>query len=429
MLAETALILPEEMRAQMVAGAFAQGVPELREAGLGWLLDDAAPVRRMLMQALGGALGEGGVSGVMLRRMIAVRNWLPEEDRPHLDRVIKTARQKKVACESWPKAKVLETYVSGFDGAGAQSVILVTSEGRKRCFAGLRIQARHRHPRRRGSAPAHADGSQHDAEPTLASQMHLTPAGLDYVAAATRHFLGVNAQSGITPRVQPARLRRNRRAVRTQSRASDGGRTRVASLRARHRAGAGGAGAVAAALADSAAWSVQQPIADSWFEDGDEIAALLAPRMSKAKRKAALLAMPLQKRRRWWAELIAWTAYSIKCDPSGSGWEEFALVARELLGGARLERVRRHERDCRHYAGRAFGALSRRRQSRLMTPVATADRLKLHTQAKIVSNQTRRRNTGSSTSQPKAEYRNGRSSGCQSSSCRRLTMGRITSSE
>jgi hypothetical protein len=314
----------------MVAGAFAQGVPELREAGLGWLLDDAGPVRRMLMQALGGALGEGGISGVMLRRMIAVRNWLPEEDRPHLDRVIKAARQKKVGCESWPKAKVLEVYVSGFDGAGAQSVILVTAEGRKRCFAGLLFK--------------HGVGIrdawvQHQLTPmeanmmleSVASQMHLTPAGLDYVAAATRHFLAVNAQSKIMPpfnlldfaetaglsEINPERLPVE---------------DLVASLCAGIAPELAGPEAVAAALADSAAWRVHQPIADSWFEDGDEITALLAPRMSKAKRKAALLAMLLQKRRRWWAGVIAWTAYSIKCDPNGSGWEEFALVARELLG-------------------------------------------------------------------------------------------------
>ena len=54
-------------------------------------------------------------------------------------------------------------------------------------------------------------------------------------------------------------------------------------------------------------------MAGSWFEESDEADAILAQgKLSKAKRKAALLAGPMPKRRRWWAALIAWTGFTMK---------------------------------------------------------------------------------------------------------------------
>jgi hypothetical protein len=96
--------------------------------------------------------------------------------------------------------------------------------------------------------------------------------------------------------------------------------------------------ATADALKTSASWGKYQPVSWSWFEESDEADAILARGgLSKAKRKAALLAMPLQKRRRWWATLFAWTAYTMKHVQGASGWEDYVLVARELLGERPLD--------------------------------------------------------------------------------------------
>ncbi len=47
--------------------------------------------------------------------------------------------------------------------------------------------------------------------------------------------------------------------------------------------------------------------------------------------------MPMQKRRRWWAALIAWAGFTMKHVQGGSGWEDYVLVARELLGDRPLD--------------------------------------------------------------------------------------------
>ncbi len=193
---EFAQAMPGDVRA-MLAGALLtqKDVPALRDAALGWLLNDAAQVRQVVAQMLErDAVNNGGST---LRRMIALRNWVPEADRPALDRAIK-ASQKKVACASWPSAKVLEVYASGCDGSGAQSVFMIVAQGRKRALAALLFK-QDSGVRDAWVTPS---GTRAEVDATLqALGMHLdfSPVPLEYAAIAVRHFLGVNAQSGVMP--------------------------------------------------------------------------------------------------------------------------------------------------------------------------------------------------------------------------------------
>ncbi len=168
-------------------------------------------------------------------------------------------------------------------------------------------------------------------------QMDLLPVSLEYVAVAVRHFLGVNAQSGVMP---PYGLLDVAEAAGVTSlnpefQPLDALLSSLCAEIAPERATPQ---AIAKALKTSASWGETQPMVWSWFEESDEVDAILTQRkLSKAKRKAALLAMPLQKRRHWWAALIAWTGYTIKHTPGASGWEDYILVARELLGDRPLD--------------------------------------------------------------------------------------------
>ncbi len=326
--------LPMEMRAALAASVLAQtDVPELRDAVLGWLLDDTSEVRQIVAQVL--EKDARNNSGTTLRRMVALRNWVPEADRPALDRAIK-ASQKKVACASWPSAKVLETYATGCDGSGAQSVFMIVGQGRKRAFTALLFKQGF------GVRDAWADHGCTKAEAdarlqAVSMQMDLSPVPVEYAAGAVRHFLGVNAQSGILPPygllevAELAGLSNLNPEFQPVDALVSSLCTGIAPERATPQA-------IAKALKASASWSETQPMAGTWFEDSDEADAVLAQgRLSKAKRKAALLAMPMQKRRRWWAELIAWSAYMMKHAQGASGWEDYALVARELLGERPLD--------------------------------------------------------------------------------------------
>lgn len=326
--------LPADVRAMLVTNVLAQkDVPGLRDAALGWLLDDAAEVRQTVAQFL--EKDAGNNSGTTLRRMIALRNWVPEADRPALDRAIK-AGQKKVACASWPSAKVLEAYASGYDGSGAQSVFMVVALGRKRALASLLFK------QDIGVRDAWTGCGCTQAElsvtlEALGMQMELLPVPVEYAGAAIRHFLGVNAQTGVLPPfglldvAEVAGLTNVNPAFQPVD-------ALLSSLCAEIEPERTTPQAIAKALKASASWADNLGIVSSWFEENDEIDAILARgRLTKAKRKAELLATQLQKRRHWWAAQIAWTGYTLKYTPYPSGWEDYVLVARELLGSRPLD--------------------------------------------------------------------------------------------
>ena len=66
----------------------------------------------------------GKVTPIMLRRMITMRNWLPENSRAALDAAIATARRKGVSPAQWDNIEVRElvpTAIAAIDGNGALS--------------------------------------------------------------------------------------------------------------------------------------------------------------------------------------------------------------------------------------------------------------------------------------------------------------------
>lgn len=95
-LQEMGSAFPEDYRAGMTAWLLNSREEAGREAALGWLLDGSASVRNSVTSAIEHAAATGGVSGVMLRRLITLRNWLPDADRLSLDRAIQACRRKSV---------------------------------------------------------------------------------------------------------------------------------------------------------------------------------------------------------------------------------------------------------------------------------------------------------------------------------------------
>ena len=78
-LAETSEGLPDEHRAVMAAALLFSSEAAAVEASIGWLLDPAASVRQTFANALEDAARRGKLTPTMLRRMITMRNWLPED--------------------------------------------------------------------------------------------------------------------------------------------------------------------------------------------------------------------------------------------------------------------------------------------------------------------------------------------------------------
>jgi hypothetical protein len=334
-LSESAEALPETAQVKLALSLLAEADEGLANAALGFLLSSSAKVRAGIARSLAGSATAGTASiqaaPLLLRRMTALRNWVPASERAALDEAIERMRQKGAESAPWGKPAKVDAYVSGFDGSGMQGMFVVVKEGRKHAVAGLigRLGMGVR------DAWVRHGVSKREADALLQAGDQLggmAPIGLEYVAAAVCHFLAGNAQSGLMP---PFGLLAFAECAGLSGLDPKGipVEALVARLIGQTEPEYLMPAAVAQVLAGSADWPDEYALFGSWFEQGDDIAALLAgKRQSRPKKVAAILAGHIDRRRRRWAELLAWTAFSARASTAaGAPWRELSIVARELL--------------------------------------------------------------------------------------------------
>jgi hypothetical protein len=333
---EMAGALPADHRTTMGMSLLRTGEASAREAAVGWLLDPSAEVRHAVASAIEQSAPHGAVSGSMLRRLIVLRNWLPETDRPWLDRAIQACRRKGVECASWPQLQVHDALASGIDGVGAQSIFVLAREGRRRAIGCLLIKAEV------GVRDAWARHglARSDMEEFLgqvAGGMEVFPISLEYVRIAAAHALAVNLASGIMPPfalldfvetadlqgLQPEALPLERLLGMLEAEADPGVPHSTSELLARSRS-----------VADRFGFL------DSWFEESTEVEQLLeGKRIARAKRVALVREILLPKHATKWAERLAWTALLLRQCEDEEPWQEFFVSAKEVLAGRSMAEV------------------------------------------------------------------------------------------
>lgn len=321
-------------RASMATSMFACDVAAVREAALGFLLN-AAPEPRKLLAGMIATAPPGIVSPTILRRLIAMRDWLPDAERAEIDVAIGTARAAGTACAGWPQLKVRKVLTSGFDGSGAGTVLILSEQAGKKHLAGLLFKhgfgvrdAWLRRNVKKRELEMLLDG--------LDGEVDLASASIDYAATALRHFLAVNLETG-TPIPFGTLAVAEATGLADVAPAALPLEELVASLLADVDAAKLAKESVANILRKSAAWPGVYGSLESWFEPNVE-KLVGASRGKDERRMATLLAGPLQSHRRRWAELTAWFAFALK-QQSAEGWDEFAIVAGEILRGRPLDEI------------------------------------------------------------------------------------------
>ena len=334
---EMAEAFPEDQRAVFGAWLLHAREAAAREAALGWLLDASASVRNSAAVAIEHAAGLGGVSGVALRRLIALRNWLPEADRASLDRAVQACRRKGVELSPLPQAQVREVLVSGIDGAGAQSVFVLAREGRRHALGCLLLK--HGIGVRDAWARHGLTRAELDAFLGQVGEIELYPTSLDYVRIAAAHALAVNLGSGVMPPfatldvLEAAGLH----GIQPEALSADA----VLGLL---EAEAGPALARPAAVADVLASSRGLPgefgFLDSWFEADTEVERLLGGgKLSRGRRVALARDELLPRRAAKWVDRLAWTALTLRHGGEDEPWEAFYVSARELGAGRPMAEI------------------------------------------------------------------------------------------
>jgi hypothetical protein len=300
-LGQATKVLPSEMRC-FVAHEFARSSHKLlRDSVPLMLLSQEQDVRQAAAAALRETADPDTMSPETLRRMIAIRGWVPEPDREAVDQAIRRARTKGVDCAPWPAVQDLMVTASTIDGSGAQSIFLTSRGKRKGVLAGTLLKPGV------GVADSWCDteAARRDINDTLTAMQR---AGLaneverSYFDEAVQHAIAVGANSGRPPDsavLQIAELfdgagwRGRRLDVSAEAeRLFD-------ALPPDHRSAA----AVEASLGRSGEW-LEEEFAESWFLDDADIRAIVkrAPRRDTSAAVQRLLAEAMPQRRQEWAE-------------------------------------------------------------------------------------------------------------------------------
>lgn len=338
---EMASAFPEEQRAALGAWLLGSGEAVAREAALGWLLDASASVRNAIAFSIEQAAAHGRISGVMLRRLIAMRNWLPEADRLSVDRAIQVCRRGAlsqgrpsshgVEVSPWPQAQVREVLASVLDGAGAQSVFMLTREGRRNAVACLLLKqgigvrdAWARHGLSRAELGEFLEQVQ---------GIELVPTSLDYARLATAHALAVNLGSGVMPPfalldvLETAGLQ----GIQPEMLTAD---AVLKLLEAEADPALSQPEVVEQVLASSRDLLDEFAYLDSWFESDSEVErALGAKGMTRARWLALMRDEVLPQRAAKWLEKLAWTALALRHGEEDEPWEACYVSACELRAG------------------------------------------------------------------------------------------------
>jgi hypothetical protein len=303
----------------------------VREAALGWLLDESPLVRKSAVAGIERAAAMGGVSGVMLRRIITIRNWLPEPDRGLLDGAIQACRRKGVEISPWPQPQVREVLASGIDGAGAQSIFVLARQARRSAMGGVLL----RHDIGIRDAWVRRGLTRTELEDFLApvQEIGFSPVSLDYVQLAAAHALALNPSSGVMPPfgmldvMETAGLQ----GIQPKGRSADdvlgllGERADPALSRAE---------VAADRLANSRGLPGEVGFLNSWFEADIEVRRLLGDqKLSRRKRIDLVQEELLPRRVGKWVERLAWTALTLQHGDEDQRWEAFFVSANELKAG------------------------------------------------------------------------------------------------
>lgn len=337
---EMASAFPDDQRAAFGAWLLQAREEAAREAALGWLLDASAPVRNSAASGVEHAAARGGVSGAMLRRLIALRNWLPEPDRASVDRAVQACRRKGIEVSPWPRAQVREVLASAVDGAGAQSVFVLAREGQRRHAIGCLLLKQGIGVRdawaRHGLTRAEADGFLEQAQ-----GIELLPVGLDYVRIAAAHALATNLASGAMPpfALLDAAETAGLHGLQPEALGADGV---LDLLEAEVDPALSRPEAVAEVLTSGRDLPREFGFLDSWFEADSEVEALLgaAKGMARARRIALIRDELLPRRVRKWMDRLAWTALTLRhAEDEDEPWEAFYVSARELRAGRPIAEI------------------------------------------------------------------------------------------
>jgi len=327
-------VMPADFRAFLSIEMALSPHEHMRDVATLMVLDDEPKAREGALQAVEQMAGSDTLTPVSLRRLIAIRSWLPEAERATLDRAVRTARSRGLEPAPWREEPPGVTFrATGIDGSGAQSLFGTWKEARKSYVASLLVKESE------GIAdawvvPARSRAEQKGMMEEVEASVTTLKVPRDYLDARVGYTLWRGLQAGHVP--PPALLhiaecfgaaqwRENRLDPRAATEAL------VAELPSNKRTPT----AVKRTLSRSEHWLQRHEIVQSWFEEDAEVLELLSgldfDDLPDAVERIFGL---LETRRGKWAERFYWLALWSR-DGRGATvppWQDLVILAHELYG-------------------------------------------------------------------------------------------------
>ena len=336
-LIESGHAMPAETRGALAGALALAGIPEARGAAVLFLLDPNSDVRR----AVAGALAQvaASLTPTEVRRLIAVRNWRPENERAEVDAIIRKARAAGIDCAQWEAGSIEGIVATAIDGATTQGFLLISPAGRKKRISSLLtkggiVDAWSGAPESRRQIEATLAGARMDA-PTLAvSRSYLDRTVAHHLALSTEkreappHGLLQVAETIGGADWQPARMAFSET---------------LAGLIAEVPKAMCEPAALASVLGKSDELADLEAVAQSWFEDDPQVAQAVerARGRDRAKLATYLLQSVIARHRDRWADVVLRTALWMREAPPEADlcWRELAIVAKALAEGRDMTEI------------------------------------------------------------------------------------------
>lgn len=320
---------PAELQLTLLDPLVEADAPDLREAAIGWLLAEPA-LASALVRRIEAAAKQGLVSPLSVAHLMIMRNLVPESRRSGIDAIIKAARVHGPSPSRRTSIQIRELLISERDGAGAQSIFASVKEGRDQALVSILVKQGH------GVRDAWVARSLGKAEveemlARITAEMPHHEATAEDVALLVSAALADGAVTGAMPPfglVQAIRLIGLSDVTPTTITVED----LVSTLLADTDEANMSEEITSRALRTSGQWRASNSNVQSWFENGDEVAAARQGKRKKNDRIAAIIEDVLEPRRAFWAEVIAWSAFARRGGGNDSKWLDMSLVARELAG-------------------------------------------------------------------------------------------------
>ena len=331
----------------LATGLLASSQPLCHELAALMLLHPDAELRTALPEFYLHPACLGNLSGTGLRRLIGLRNWLPDMERPAIDALIRAARATGTDTKPLPPTELLGVQASTFDGSGSQAAWASIKSHKRYRAEGLLLK-QGIGIREAFSQPEMTKREHDGLLRQLTAAAATVPVDERYLRRAISHFMAVGLEQGTPP--PPQLLASNERiggAWWLPERVSP--EAEIERLEPAFRA-AMQPEFEAEVLKSSGDWPSSLAFASSWFEDDIRVDNLLRDRLGNPDRwlanmpKAASLIMDhiLEPKRGLWTERLLWMAlWSKACQHRRPPlpWPAFLVLAKALQQGTVLAHI------------------------------------------------------------------------------------------